>query len=187
MGATYINLTTYAIIAAMQGAREGRRKYRRFGGEKIVIGFDDEEKTYLTQKQVIEKEKNENKDIDDFYEDIKKKIALRKRKIKLETLFLIYIFDNDDGKIDFFEKRVIKKMFSPYKKIMTDKDIEDIISISQHAKSPTLINEYINTKEYTELEIKRALDSIKISTEDKQEYRILLIKLKMYLFPKEYK
>lgn len=88
----------------------------------------------------------------------------------LESMMLIYVYNEDDGKLSFKEKKEIKKHFSKYKNKLTQDDLERVKDLQNHDSSLTNLRAHISQNNLTENDVMKALDFIKRVSSDNSDY-----------------
>ena len=196
MGKTVINATSYCIMQSVRSSQSYRaRNRKRFGGMKTITGYADDVsentdslylKTALTNEELAQKIKNEetnnqNENTDFVVSDIVQRIAQKRTQAILESVLLINVFNSDDGKISFQEKRAIKKHFKSYRKLLTERDEEDIINCEKYAQSVDSIKLFIDNRNIPIESVEQAIHAIKKICVGTGRYYFIIENLKKHL------
>lgn len=107
-----------------------------------------------------------------YLEEAKKRITMRGIQAKLEVLLLTYTFNEDDGKLSFFERRAIRKHFSLYDKKISPEAIADI----SHFDTPTLgdITTFIENNKISKVDINKALFVLRKICKSTEKYNYII-------------
>ena len=95
----------------------------------------------------------------------------------LEMLFIQYVFLNDDGKISFTEKFVLKNYYHKFKDVFSVKDIEYINNSLESVNMVQNIKDFIKVNKIKNAVISHVVNNISKKYLSKKRYRDLVVSL----------
>ncbi|AIO18699.1 hypothetical protein KQ51_00819 [Candidatus Izimaplasma bacterium HR1] len=116
-----------------------------------------------------------------FLEETKKRMDYRAKLGRLETLLLAYVFNADDGKISFKEKRSLKKFFLTLNKRITISAMDEIIELSKTTSTLSDISLFINQQQYSIEELDHVINSLRKICIKNKEYNQIIDRLERSL------
>ena len=95
----------------------------------------------------------------------------------LEMLFIQYVFLNDDGKISFTEKLVLKNYYHKFKDVFSVKDIEYINNSLESVNMVQNIKDFIKVNKIKNAVISHVVNNISKKYLSKKRYKDLIVSL----------
>ena len=137
-------------------------------GKQVSLEFLDLADNMLTDKEGLRTLTKDNEG---------KQMNYVKEVQILEMLFIQYVFLNDDGKISFTEKLVLKNYYHKFKDVFSVKDIEYINNSLESVNMVQNIKDFIKVNKIKNAVISHVVNNISKKYLSKKRYKDLIVSL----------
>ncbi|AIO18698.1 hypothetical protein KQ51_00818 [Candidatus Izimaplasma bacterium HR1] len=145
----------------------------------LRISKEDTSRVSNTSTRISEYNNNEPKR--NYLDEARERMRNRAKLARLEVQLLVYVFNTDDGKISFKERQSIKKYSVSLNKLITSKDMNDIIRMSKTPKSLNEILNFITTQDVSNEQISKALHLLEKICKRNSRYNKIILNLRSNL------
>lgn len=115
---------------------------------------------YYKETEIYKYDETAKERIESDFKQFSEELQMRTHKLTIQVLFLNYIFFNEDKKLSFYEKRLVRKYFKKDKKRISKSQYVSILKISKSVKTVDDIINYIKDFNLIDEEVNQSFKSV---------------------------
>jgi len=167
-----VSISAAAAAQTMKAMNRSMRSAMR--GGKAPINRHANAREYFNKFEAGAEKGYVNPDKDDknYFEEAKLRIKKRGIFARLELLLLFYTFNEDDGRISFFERRKIVKHFKTYRNKISKNDSESLQTIGQSSIND--ISRLIQQENINKVDINKAIYTVRKICKKTENYNNII-------------